>query len=205
MKKLIGLALLLVVLAHGCIPSVHPLYTMDDVVMDHRLLGVWKSTEEEHPPKFSGLPLRGAKDQWTFETHGEDAYILTLTEKEEKVQEQFIVHLVQLGDHYYFDFFPQNDQEAGVPPIERTILGYMTLFPVHAFAKVEFTDQELRIRFFNDEWLKKLFDQRKVRIKHEKTVDGILLTAPTKDLQQFLIKYAKEQLASDEIIILEKN
>ena len=49
---------------------------------------------------------------------------------------------------------------------------------------------------FKTEWLEDLFKQRKIRIKHEVIKDDeILLTASSKDLQKFVLKYEEEKKA----------
>jgi hypothetical protein len=46
----------------GCIPSLHPLFTGDDLVFDHRLIGVWAEAD--------------SKEAWTFQKSGAKEYRL---------------------------------------------------------------------------------------------------------------------------------
>ncbi|MEM1323449.1 MAG: hypothetical protein AAGG75_24495 [Bacteroidota bacterium] len=186
MKNWIALGFIacLLLLINGCIPSIHPLYTQKDLIKDDRIVGTWG----EAPKK-----------QWIFKALSNKSYGLSYSDEE--VEDKFVTHLLKLGDNYYLDFYPQEDHKEADA---HTILGYMTQLPVHNFAKLEINETQIQMHFFDTEWLEKLFEQRKIRIKHEKTSNYILLTAPTKDLQQFILKYADEEAAYSKTIILNK-
>ena len=55
-----GLALTGLMLA-GCVPSLNPLYTEEDLIFEPKLVGVWAENAE-------------AKERWTFEQAGEKDY-----------------------------------------------------------------------------------------------------------------------------------
>jgi hypothetical protein len=68
------------------------------------------------------------------------------------------------------------------------------------------TKDEVLIKWFNEEWLRTLFDQNRIKIAHEAILDEIpkdaddktyILTASTEELQKFLIKYGNEDAAFD--------
>jgi hypothetical protein len=60
-------ALGLVAFMAGCVPSLHPLFTEEDLVYDPALVGTWAEKEGE--------------DIWTFRKSGENAYDLIYTEE----------------------------------------------------------------------------------------------------------------------------
>jgi hypothetical protein len=83
------------------------------------------------------------------------------------------------------------------------------LAPMHSIAVVEsISENEVKIKWFDETWLEKMFSANKIRIRHEKVMDldlkpdedeGMyLLTASTDELQKFIIKYRDEALASTE-------
>ncbi|MDX1941443.1 MAG: hypothetical protein SFU99_12875, partial [Saprospiraceae bacterium] len=75
----------------------------------------------------------------------------------------------------------------------------------HSFARVEFKNRQVIIRFFDYDFLKTLFEQQKIRLKHERlSNDNIVLTAPTEELQKFVLKYADEPKAYQEALVLKR-
>ncbi|MEL6863455.1 MAG: hypothetical protein AAFP19_03505 [Bacteroidota bacterium] len=190
MKKLLILGLLVFAFLEGCIPSVHPLYTEKDIVIDARLVGDWL------PNDTLAVQTEVGK-YWNFKKEGENTYHLTYEENGQKAY--FQTRLVQLGEHLFIDYYPHSDQNH-----RKNSLLDMSLFPVHIFARVELSDKRLKLYLFDVEWLEELFKNRQVRIKHEQTGDHILLTAPTEDLQQFFLKYAEEEDAYADIIDLKR-
>ena len=77
--------------------------------------------------------------------------------------------------------------------------------PTHSVAKVVRLDNdEVQIKWFNEDWLKMLFEQNRIRIAHEAVLDEnpknkddkwYVLTAPTDELQKFIIKYGHDATA----------
>lgn len=178
-KFFIATGLFLLVLS-GCIPSIHGLYTDDDLVFKETLLGKW---------------IDGSEATWSFTASGDKAYSLDYTEDEilgddQKVSGNFQVHLVKLGEYYFLDLFPGNNDQLKMPS-----LLINTFLPVHIFAKVEFKGEEVIINFFDPDHLQDLLDEGRIRIGYEKTDDFIVLTASTEELQKFVIKYADDENA----------
>lgn len=194
MKIRLFLSALIITILSGCISSLHPLYTQDTIAFRYEMLGSWVE--------------KGGEGEWQFdkEKDGEaQNYILTYTEKainSEKVNKSsYTVYLVKLGSYYFLDFERLLSNEES-----NNYLGSLSpMITTHKFAKIEVAKDKLTLHLFDDDWLKKLFDQQKIRIKHEKlTDDSILLTAPTADLQKFVQKYANEEKAFLEELVLVK-
>jgi len=175
--KYLIIAALLFAIA-GCVPSLHPLYTKDTAVFHEDLLGTWDSVE----------------DTWTFTRNKDDelpGYHLEFTNKKlfssDTQTFHYDVHLVKLDEFYFLDFVRDLTAE------EDDIMddGIAPMIPVHSFARVDFSSNKMKLRMFDYEFVKKLFKQQKIRLKHETLQDGkIVLTAPTEDLQKFVLKYA---------------
>lgn len=183
MKKWIGF-IFLIALINGCIPSIHPIYTQDDLVDKKELEGKWMDKEDK-------------SNFWTFTGKGNGAYTLEFIENGKKGL--FEVHLVKLGSTYYLDFYP--DQESKNSSDQNSLYA-TTLFPMHIFGKISFESTGPKIHLFDPDWLKKVINERRIRIKHEKIDGDILLTAGTKELQQFILKYQHETKAYSTVVDL---
>jgi hypothetical protein len=165
-------ALGLVMLLAGCVPSLHPLYTEEDLVYDPALVGTW--TEED------------SEDTWTFRKLGDTAYDLIYTE--EGVPARFEAHLVQVGEFLFLDTYP------GEPDIKNDFY-LVHIIPAHIFLRIEIEGDVLRYAMLDLDWLKKMIAENKVDIRHEEMEGGILLTAQPEELQTFLAKYAENEKA----------
>ena len=164
----LGLALLLA----GCVPSLHPLYTEEDLVYDSALVGTWIEAEGE--------------DTWTFLKLGDAAYDLIYTE--ERVPARFEAHLVQVGEFLFLDTYP------GEPDIKNDFY-LIHIIPAHIFLRIEIEGDVLRYAMLDLDWLKKMISEKNVDIEHEEMEGGILLTARPKELQAFLAEYAEDEKA----------
>jgi hypothetical protein len=165
-------ALGLVVLVAGCVPSLHPLFTEDNLVYDPALVGTWADQEGENT--------------WTFQKFGDNVYNLIYTE--EGVPARFDAHLVQLGEFLFLDTYP------GEPDIKNDFY-LIHLIPAHIFSRIEMEGDTLRYAMLDLDWLRDMISEEKVSIGHEKVDGGILLTATTAELQEFFIKYADDDKA----------
>jgi len=178
MKKPKTIVLLgLLFLMAGCIPSVHPLYTDQDLIFDASLIGEWAD--------------KGGKETWTFTKSGENAYkLLYLDEKGKKGE--FAVHLLNVGDRRFMDLYPSD------PDLQQNDFYKCHLMPVHMFFRVQQKENTLRMAFMKPDWIKKFLQEHPDAVKHEKVDDGIVLTAQPKELQAFLITHEKTPDAWDE-------
>ncbi len=181
LRNWIWLALALMV--QSCIPSLHPLYTKDTIVFENSLLGTWTDNE----------------DTYVFEKWKDNGYLFTYMDGPD--QEQYEVHLVKLGSEYYLDFY--SHRKEGLFPGDDAALA--PLIRTHSFAKVKWDRKKLEISHFAElEWLEDLFDQRKIRIKHERIDDEIVLTAGPRELQKFFLKYANDPNIFTETVSLKR-
>ena len=187
--KLIILTALIAMTMSGClVKSLHPFYNEKDIMYKPELTGIYlgndsSSWEIRQHKAFAGL----FKD----EKPG-NSYDIIYTDK--KATSKFVAHLFSLDNQLYLDFF--------LPDPEGTDLAVMHLVPAHTLAKVELSNNRITINWYNEEWLMKLFNENRIRIAHErvqfdldkKDQDSyqVVLTAPTADLQKFIIKYGND-------------
>ena len=169
----------------GCVVySFYPLYTKEDLFPNDILTGTWIQDDEtewkfEHAYFGKKVP----------ENIDSTSYILTIRDKDENISE-FRIHVVLLGGQYFLDFYLEEFMNK-----DNLILADFHIVPVHTFAKLIVRENELYINWFDQEWLEKLIKENKIRIRHENNGDYILLTAGTKELQKFVIKYGYSEEA----------
>jgi len=154
----------------GCVPSLNPLYTEKDLVFDAALVGVWSEKED-------------ASETWAFEKTGEKEYRLVYT-ADGKTGE-FEAHLLKLGNTLFLDLYPDG---KSLDELNRNDFYKSHLIPGHTFAKVTRIEPTLQMGFLNPDWLKELSEQNPKAIRHEKVSDRIVLTASTRELQEFVLK-----------------
>ena len=172
----------------GCVVySFYPLYTEKDLFANEILTGEWTDDDET---------------QWNFEHSyigkkvleniDSTSYVLNLVDKD-SLKSEFNVHIIQLGGNYFLDFYLEDF--LGDDNLD---LASFHIIPVHTFAKLTVTNNQLKINWFDQGWLEDLIKENKIRIHHEKNDDYILLTAKPGELQKFVTKYINSEEAYKE-------
>jgi len=179
-KKL--LFYLLAALLGGCIPvmSLHPLYTEEDVVFEANLIGTWMD-DPDNP-----------KTTWEFSraVAKEKAYKLVYSDEEGK-KGAFVVHLVKLKNRLFLDVFPdQFPSEQQDWENMKWAYNFFFFEPAHTFIKIDSIEPQLKMRRTICDDMKELLKEDPNVVKHELVEDKIILTASTKELQAFVLKYA---------------
>jgi hypothetical protein len=180
------LLLLLIVSLSGCVVfSFYPIYSEKDLFPNNYLLGNYISSDSV---------------SWSFEfkkkrvgdidVPDSTAYVLNVLEdKDSSFISKFSVHLIKIDGILIADFFLEDytKKDNGVRMFDLHII------PVHTFAKVLLTDNGFTFKWVDGDWLKKLINGNKVRIRHENNGEFILLTAKSSELQKFLKKYLNSE------------
>jgi len=160
----------------ACLPSLHPLYTEEDLVFAPELVGLWKPKD--------------GKASWEFKEVGPKEYKLIYTDKDGKPGE-FEARLVKLGDHLFLDLFPKE------PKLKANDFYKFHLLPTHAIMKVQAVKPDLQLEMLDPEWFDKLVERDPKAIKHE-VIEGAhrtVITASTGELQRFVLKYVDNEEA----------
>lgn len=195
MKNLLLFTLIssLVMIA-GCVRSLYPLFTEKDYTFDQRLIGTW--------PDKSG-------DTWIFSKVDTKSYRLQYYQHEfgggifkegtPGDTGTFEAHLGRIGKNLYLDLFPErggtdSHQEKSFGNIKNDFYNWHFL-PMHSILKVWFENDSLRLSLLDNGWLKKMIDNKNVKISHERLDDQIILTASTEELQQLIMKYGDDENA----------
>jgi hypothetical protein len=190
---------LLAVLLASCVPvmSLHPLYDDKHIVFEEKLLGIFAEPNDI---------------TWEFaRSEDPNAYILTyatVSEKDRKVLKGlFVAHLVKLDGRLFLDVFPKEAPWADDAGLDQTKWPFNSFFmlPVHTFLKVGFFETQLKLWLTDDDNLKKLLKEDPNAVRNESVEDKPVLTAPTQELQSFVLKYADDsQLFPSEHILTRK-
>jgi hypothetical protein len=158
----------------ACSPSLHPFFNESNVVFRDTLLGIW---------------IGPSGDRLTFTKSGNDHYELLYVDE---TSARFEARLFELGGATFLDLYPQIGDKGNS-------LYLTSLVRAHALVKLTIGEDSLSIALLDDEWLKKLSDQRQLGLAHERLADGtIVLTAPTSELQAFILRDANREEAFGE-------
>ncbi len=182
---------LLAVLMGGCVPvfSLHPLYTKETVVFKQDLLGRW------------GDP-NSPENVWEFkrDDESENAYKL-IVEGGDGAKGLFEARLVKLKDRLFLDVYPAKqgfeetfqavEQTAKDPNKAVWTFNMFCVVPVHTFLKIDSIEPMLTMSLTDDDLMKELLKQDPNAVKCAVLEeDRYVLTASTKELQAFVLKYA---------------
>ena len=177
--------LLFALLIAGCVRSLYPFFTEDDLIFEPKLVGTWIEKE--------------AKNTWIFEKKGEKEYILHHYEAEygssmgAKVPgdtAKFTAQLGKLGKYIFLDISP-DEVETNI----KNGFYNFHLLPLHTISRVWLEGDSLKLAMFDSEWLENMINNNAFKIKHAKLNDQLILTASTSELQQLIQKYAENTKA----------
>ena len=178
----------------GClVSSLHPFFKEKDKFYDEEMAGTW---------------IDGDSCIWTIQRNTyftqfmgteklDNSYKITYFEEEDKPG-SFVGTLFQLKGVNYVDFYPDSNEDHCV----NDFLCWHHV-PTHTLARVQYNSDSILLYWFAEEWLTELFEENRIRIKHE-TIEYAdftrqLLTASTDELQKFIKKYVSGPKMSEEV------
>ena len=189
----------------ACLTSLHPWFTREDLVVEPALTGTWVDAAEPDTT-------------WTFTRRDDTSYALIDTRSESRpnpfnkaaaepkkiVTTPLTARLMRLGEARYLDLC------AGDEWTDSSMLGYL-LVNSHGLARIRLDGDTLRLAFLDEDRLETLLREKRIILPHEIVDDSggadhppaiihssgrrVLLTAPTGELQKFLVKYASDDSA----------
>lgn len=169
----------------GCVPSLNAIYTEDDVAFDEALIGTWMPQENN--------------ESWEFSKQGDNAYRLVYTDKEGKYG-VFDATLVKLGDARFLDLTPVEE-----PELARNALWKWHLTPTHTWLLVEGISSTLQLRAMSPNWAKEYLQNHPHELDHIVQNDRVIITAGTRDIQQFATLHINTHGAYGEVYSLYKD
>jgi hypothetical protein len=179
MKKILFAVIITVLTIAGCVRSLYPLFTEEDLIFKDELLGTWKEKD--------------GKSTWTFEKSNGKNYTLIhsvaeysiLNDKVPGDTAKLTAQLGKLGKYIFLDIFP------GKPDTKvKNDFYNFHLLPVHTISRVWFTGDTLKLSMLDNDWLSKMINNNAFKIKHARLNDQLILTASTQELQRLVVRYA---------------
>jgi hypothetical protein len=190
-KSKLVLAFLFVGALVGCyVPSIHPLYTKQDLIFNTDLVGQWVESET-------------GKSQWVFAKKEDKSYALRITQEDKRVF-VFTAHLLKVGEYHFLDIFPDTEDDTNDNFLLKSML------PVHSFIRIKQLTPTLELEIMNTNWLNEFMKSNPEAIKHETMLVGekdeplTVLTAKPKELQAFLTKHEKTEKVWNKLNLLTK-
>jgi hypothetical protein len=163
----LGLLAALLLLS-GCLPSLNAVFTEENLVFDPSVVDVWTQP--------------GAKAKWDFAQRGEKAYTLVYTDNEGR-EGRFVAHLAEIEGTLFLDLYPENIETGASPFFD------IHLAPMHTIYLVRQTEPTLELAAIDYPWLDKFLAEHPDAIQHAVFNGRKLITAPTKDLQEFVVDH----------------
>jgi len=185
---------LLAGLLGGCIPvmSLHPLFMEENLIFEEKLLGTWVDDPNSPKNTWEFKPVAdSAQKDWELPPpkKPEKAYKLVVS-NEEGTKGSFFAHLVKLEGRLFLDVFPAQFPCAQLEPKQDWAFNTFFLIPGHSFVIIDSIEPQLKMRQTVSDDMKELLEEDPNVVKHELVEDRIILTASTKELQAFVLKYA---------------
>ena len=183
-----------ILLLSSCVvKSLNPFYTKDTISFDKKFIGEWEDSKKGTWKVVSFIdeltkdnPFQKMKKE-DLELYREykNSYAILRTYKDKEVV--FIATPFKINDQMFLDFFPLENQE-GIDNLLKSHFVY-----THSLVKYDVkTDGTIEIKWLDEDKIKTLFEEKKIKIKHEITGmlnEKYLLTASSKELQKFVKKY----------------
>jgi hypothetical protein len=120
-----------------------------------------------------------AKDIWAVRKDG-NVYVATCpTDKDSEAIE---MRLVRLGDQYFLDLTEKDTPSLAIPG--------------HLFAKISVSGDELLVQMMDSKWLEQ--KARESGFPHLEVDKQVILTAPTPELQKFVLLHAGDAEAFED-------
>jgi hypothetical protein len=171
-----GLALLTV----ACLPqpSLQPLFRSEEAVIVPGLAGDWIDAKGDDA------------EVMRFTLKDDKSYRMTVA-KENGEEDVFELRLGKVGEELYWDFTVKAKGSSDDWAL-----------PFHGFARVALVDDQLSLSFLDDEWVKRALKEGRLVVDHVETEDGLVLTAPTAELQRVIADVQGERDAFSEPSVL---
>ncbi|NQV22948.1 MAG: hypothetical protein HQ518_01160 [Rhodopirellula sp.] len=173
------LAIVLLVLTAGCLPSLNGIYTEADLVFEPKILGFWKQEK--------------SSETWNFSRRDDTSYELVYTDQAGR-SGRFIAHLCRIGGTLFLDLFPEKDD------VNAAAFYKYHLLPIHTIYQVKQTSQSLELVSLDLKWLNEYLNENPKALSHSTMNDQKLITASTPELQKFLLDHKDKFTGSFRLI-----
>jgi len=211
MKKTIFImSVLILVKASSCVTSLQPLVTYNSAIADNRLEGAWeqdgkeyivhkvfnsdfyrknkKDLEKNRKENNGQLSEKDKKDSILFSK----SYIIKYTQNE--IEYLLFGSMIKLNDRVFINFTPV-DMTSIDSTNNETQINLDNRLNSHTIARVQFSNTTtMTLDFIDGRYLYDQVKAGRIKIKNEtdELYDTFLITASTRELQQFLEKYGND-------------
>jgi len=184
MKTLASTAFMVTtVLMAGCVSCLQPLYTDGDLAYDPDLIGAWAPAD--------------SKVTWEFTRADDRSYRLVHTDAN-GLSGQFHAHLFRIGETTFLDLHPES------PNGTQNSLYAGHFQPMHSCFRVQQISPTLRVSALNLQWARDYLKAKPGSVQHVFTDRGVVLTAPTKELQAFLTDHCSTRHAWHDLLEMKR-
>lgn len=211
MKKIIVPLSMLLIGASSCVTSLQPLITHNTAIADSRIEGAWEQDGQEYIVEKVFNSDFYKKNKKDLEKSRKENNNNQLSEKDKKdsillsksymiqyikngIQYLLFGSMIKLNDRLFMNFTPV-DITSTDSTDELSEINLANRINSYTIARVQFTNNSLmKLDFIDGDYL---YDQIKaghMKIKNEtdELYDSFLITASTRELQQFLEKYGND-------------
>lgn len=189
--------LMMMIALNSCLLTFYPIYTAEDVVYDASLLGSYQNNDPKdgqpdqmHLVSLSGVDLQLPNAISRIRHKG---YLVRFGENDGRITSEYIAFMVTLNNNRYIDFFPhtKNAKLYGQ-------YGDLNI-PMHAVYRIALKGgKTLTLKRFNQDFLLEMISKKQIRLQHERVKDKYVITASTKELQQYISKYGDNEAAYEQ-------
>jgi len=189
----------------SCVTLLQSLLTQDNIVTDDRLAGQWTGNDSKNllvqkmmDSKFKPTIQELDKHDYTEDDSLFFTKLYAISFRENNLNYSWLCGLVRIKDQYYLNFEPQECLTA-LKKESYTLEG-QSFFTTTSFAKIEWKgENDLSLHFFNGDRLKKIILNGNARISYEydPLFETFVITASSKELEQFLEKYGNNESLYD--------
>ena len=207
MKKLIFfISILILVTTSSCVTSLRPLVTYNTAIADNRVEGAWelegqeyivqkysdfykknKEDLEKSPGKNDQLSEKDKRDSVLYSK----SYIIKYSK--EGLEYLLLGSMIKLNGRLFMNFITADlkstDSTKEVPEFN-----YANPINSHTIARIEFNTNTMKLDFIDGGYLHDQIKAGRLKIKNEtdELYGTFLITASTRELQQFLEKYGDD-------------
>jgi hypothetical protein len=184
--KVVALVVSLAGLAAGCIvqPSLHPLVVGSGALAVPEVVGRWSSVDDD-----------GDVTTLTFRARGRAEYELLLSENGVTRTGTLRVVFGRFGGELFWD------ATALALEDEDDFWGEHRL-PVHGFARIRLDGDRLEVALLDPSDVKRSIESEGTALAHERSGDGILLTASSEALAAWVSEHALDEKAFGDTLVL---
>ncbi|PQJ76819.1 hypothetical protein [Polaribacter glomeratus] len=175
------------------VKSLHPFYTKETISFDKNFIGDWRDSKNgtwkvvsfiSEMTKDNPVAKMKEDDLKIYKEYKNSYYILREFEGKKVL---FIATPFKINHQKFLDFFPLDHQED----IDNLLESHSVY--THSLVKYDVQKNgEIEIKWLDEDKIKTLFKEQKIKIKHETfglINEDYLLTANSKELQKFVEKY----------------